>query len=141
MKSVLIDTDILIKIFRDKKDKTGIRKKMWKIYKEYEEIFISSITIFEFFKGEKAIDLDDFIKKRTGLISIIGKFNIKDVEFDRNIAEICANSWQKMLLNGVEFEKGKILDFLIGNTAIFKDCYIWTDNTEDFEKIPNLKFI
>ena len=135
--SVLIDSDILIKLFRQGEER--YLKKILKFHKNDTELYISTITVFEYLCGYSLGKVSSN-EKYINLMQIIGKFRIQAVNFDSNVAQVCSNIFDMLKKKDGDI-KGRELDFLIAGTAIFKKCPMWTDNTRDMKDIPMLKIV
>jgi tRNA(fMet)-specific endonuclease VapC len=139
MDTILLDTDILLKLF--KKEKNIIEKiESLKLDKK-ADFKISAITFYEYLRGSyKNKNLIN--KKLLDLMRVLAKLQISVINFDNNVAHSCVIVYSDLILkkSGKEF-KNRELDLLIGGTAIALDCPLFTDNVKDFQDIPNIKLI
>lgn len=123
---IMIDTSILIDYFR-KVDKS--KTKLIELVKEFDEIFISSITEFEIFTGANHRQIG-FWKSFLNYITIIpfdSKAAIEAVETKKQLRKLrktidCAS-------------------LFIGSTAIAKNLPFYTLNLKHFKDIEKLNLI
>jgi len=124
---VLVDTTILIDFLRKQKKE---KSRLWKLREEYQNLKISSISVFELFAGAT----DD--QKIKDVRKLLKWFDI--LEFDEEIAEESGEIFKKMKKENKLIE---YRDLFIGTTAVFYDLTIATLNVKHFEHIPNLKIL
>jgi len=124
---VLVDTTILIDFLRKQKKE---KSRLWKLREEYQNLKISSISVFELFAGA----IDD--QKIEDVRKLLKWFDI--LEFDEEIAEESGEIFKKMKKENKLIENR---DLFIGTTAVFYDLTIATLNVKHFEHIPNLKIL
>jgi len=124
---VLVDTTILIDFLRKQKKE---KSRLWKLREEYQNLKISSISVFELFAGAT----DD--QKIEDVRKLLKWFDI--LEFDEEIAEESGEIFKKMKKENKLIE---YRDLFIGTTAVFYDLTIATLNVKHFEHIPNLKIL
>ena len=123
-RKILIDTSIIIEYVRKKNKAKTI---LYKLYKSYDELFISSITVFEIFVGVN-------IKNVNLINQLFEGFRI--LPFDLTIAKIASQVYNELK------SQNKIIEFrdiFIAATAIGNSLSVVTLNTKDFERIPNLE--
>ncbi len=134
----MICTSILVGLFNKNEEVT---KKVFEYLKDYE-FKVSPIVYYEFLRG--AYNNSDLIpKKPLDMTRAIFKLGVKDItEFDRDVAQSCAYIWSMMWKenNNLVNEKRE-LDLLIGATASFMECPLWTLNKKHFADIPELVFL
>ena len=124
---IIVDTTILIDFLRKKNKEKTI---LWKLKEKYENISVSSISVFELYAG--ATDN----KKTKDVQSLLKWLDV--IDFDEELGERAG----KNLL--ILKKKNSILDYrdlFIGTTAVFYGLAIATLNTNHFENIPNIKIL
>jgi predicted nucleic acid-binding protein len=121
--TVLIDTNILIKAFRDK-DKL-LEQKLLKI----PRVLINTIIVFEILQGEPNL------KRYANTRSYLEQFDVTHLT-----PVICELGLE--LLEKYKFGNGlKYPDALIAATCLENNSYLWTYNRRDFEFIEGLKLL
>lgn len=118
--AALVDTDILIKIYRGDKEKQQI------MHPIQENLAISIITIMELQAGAKSNQNKYEILKTSKAYNI---FYLNDI-----ISKIALNLFKKY---SVEYKAG-VADILIAATAISTGIPLYTDNIRHFEFIEEL---
>lgn len=124
---ILVDTTILIDFLRKQKKE---KSRLWKLREEYQNLMISSISVFELFAGAT----DD--QKIEDVRKLLKWFHILD--FDEEIAEESGEIFKKMKRENKLIE---YRDLFIGTTAVFYDLKMATLNVKHFEHIPNLEIL
>jgi len=125
-KRILVDTSILIDFFRKKNRKKSI---LYKLQGKYE-IYVSSVTEFEFLAGvreeDRALSINSFFK------------NLDVIDFDSKAAIIASSIYKSLKSNNqiIEFR-----DIFIAATAIANQLPLSTLNIEHFKRIENLEII
>lgn len=122
IKSVLVDTDILIKSFRGDK----IKQENLKFLRD--KYAISVITACELINGAKNI------KQRGEFMKVLRFYNLALIE--EKISEQAFSLYKKYSLN----QDMKISDSFIAATAIVNSLFLYTDNKKDFNFIDGIKF-
>ena len=123
---MVVDTNIFIDHLRAKdKSKTILRK-----IPINQEIFISSVTIYELLMGatnaEKWKDVEKIIR------------GLKILSFDEPVAMKAGKIFHELK------ESKKLIEFrdiFIGATALIYEVPVLTHNTKDFERIKGIKII
>ena len=125
---LILDTNVFISFERSG---SPIDFSQWN---EYGEVFISSITVSELLVGVHLADTETRKVRRTAFVeSILGKIPV--LAFDAEIARIHAGLFAS--LN----ERGQMIgahDLIIAATALFYDCALLTDNTDEFQRVAGL---
>lgn len=124
---VIVDTTILIDFLRKQKKE---KSRLWKLREEYQNLKISSISVFELFAGATDEQKIEDVRK------LLKWFDI--LEFNEEIAEESGEIFKKMKKENKLIE---YRDLFIGTTAVFYDLTIATLNVKHFEHIPNLKIL
>lgn len=124
-KRVLVDTSILIDFFRKKNRKKSI---LYKLQGKHE-IYISTITEFEFLAGvkeDKSISINSFFK------------NLEVIGFDSKTAIIASSIYKDLKSKNqvIEFR-----DIFIAATAIANRLPLSTLNIEHFKRVENLEIV
>ncbi|MEA3475390.1 MAG: type II toxin-antitoxin system VapC family toxin [Candidatus Cloacimonadota bacterium] len=125
-RKILIDTSIVIEYVRKKNKAKTI---LYELYKSYDELFISSITVFEIFVG---VNIEN--------VNLINQLfeGFRILPFDLTIAKIASQVYNELK------SQNKIIEFrdiFIAATAIGNSLSVVTLNTKDFERIPNLEIL
>ncbi len=126
-RKILIDTSILIDFLRKKNKEKSI---LWKLREKYDNILISSISVFELFAGATDIQKLDDVKRLLKWFDIIG--------FDEEIAQKSGEIFLDLKY------KNKIIDYrdlFIGTSALFYNLELVTLNIKHFNKISGLKIL
>lgn len=124
MKSVIIDTDILIDYLRVG---LGIFPTLIELQKQHKfELCLSSITVMELFAGKSSKE------KQAYLEEFINQFNV--IPFDKAIAKFCGEIRRDRKMSI------QTSDLLIGTTALWLKAQLATRNQKHFTGIPGLKF-
>jgi predicted nucleic acid-binding protein len=124
-KRVLVDTSILIDFFRKKNRKKSI---LYKLQGKHE-IYISTITEFEFLAGvkeERTVSINSFFK------------NLEVIGFDSKAAIIASSIYKDLK------SKNQIIEFrdiFIAATAIANRLPLSTLNIEHFKRVENLEIV
>ena len=121
---ILIDTSILVDYFR-KVDKS--KSDLLKIYRKYEDLYISSITTFELLSGVNK-------KNREATEKLLNGFNT--IPFNKYIARKAAQIYRDLRHRNKIIE---IRDIFIGATAIYSDLPIKTLNKKHFDRIKQIR--
>lgn len=126
-RKILVDTSILIDFLRKKnKEKSSL----WKLKEKYNDLTISSISVFELYAG--ATDN----KKLADVKTILKWFDI--IDFNEEIAEMSGEVFIKLKKNN------KLIDYrdlFIGVSALFYNLKLSTLNIQHFDKIPELELM
>jgi tRNA(fMet)-specific endonuclease VapC len=123
---ILLDSSILIELFR-KKDKS--KTSFYSLSKSYSDYCISSVTYYEIGIGNRKRH-NDFWQELSQKLSII--------PFDKACAATAIDIYLDLL------NKNKMIDLadlLIGATALTHDIPIATLNIKHFERINKLEII
>lgn len=120
---VLVDTNIFIKIFREK----DVRLELF--LSKIPTVVISTIVLFELLQGEPN-------KQRySGTKKYLEQF--ETIHLTQHICNRAVDLFDKY-----KFSKGlKYPDALIAATCLENDCHLWTYNRADFKFVSNLKLI
>ncbi len=121
-KSVLVDTDILIKAYRDDKTKQANLKHL------KDKYCLSIITACELLNGARNIH------QRKEFNKALRYYNIALI--NETISEIAFSLFKKYSFSN----EMKISDAFIGATAIHNDLSLYTDNKKHFNFIEGIKF-
>lgn len=122
LKSVLVDTDILIKAYRDDKRKQANLKYL------KDKYCISVVTACELLNGAKNIHQRGEFNKALRNYSI--------VFINEKVSEIAFSLFKKYSFAN----EMKISDAFIAATAIHNDLSFYTDNKKHFNFIDGIKF-
>jgi predicted nucleic acid-binding protein len=129
---IMLDTDILIDYLRRKPQPEAVE--IFKgIEKRYYEAYVSSITVFEIYRGarlspkpEKAMDAAQNLFNDLIILS-----------FNEQTAINASEIYVQLEKQGLPLE---IRDVFIGAQARITRLLLITKNTKHFERIPELKF-
>ncbi len=125
---IIIDTNIIIDY---EKKKSNLLKKYLKLQEKNKiKVFISVITIFEYYSSQLLEDKQYFSDTET----LFSFFNIQEI--NKNIAQLAAKINRQYKL----YKKIGLGDILIAATSIYLDAPLLTKNKKHFKLIPNLKF-
>lgn len=128
---LIIDTCIFIKAERTK---NSVNFDRWK---EYENAYISAITVSELLTGVHRATTESRRLKRAAFVeTIISEIPVLTftVEVARIHAELCAYLMEKGQLIGAH-------DLIIAATALANDCALITSNHNEFNRVPGLNVI
>ncbi len=126
MEIVCLDTSILIEHYR-KKDKTQTR--FAHLAREYDTFAVSALVEYEFIRGEKAMD-NSFWE------ALFEKIHV--LPFDRNCAQKAAAIYATL---NKQQRHERVLDILIGGTALAWGYPLATLNEKDFEGVVGLRLV
>jgi len=129
VKRYLLDTNILIDLYRGSEKTRGVFEKI-----EIEECEICSSVTAEFFQGFHKRRNIEKEKKWYEMVVIAGKMNV--LVFDEKIAKKYAEIQIKYLKKG---KPRPFFDLIIAATAIEHGLTLVTSNLKDFELIEGLK--
>lgn len=135
-KSVFLDTNVLFEIFK-KNEK--VADEVWEYQKKEIKICISSVTLFEYFRG-CTMGQVDYNKRIVNLMQVLAIFDIDTCDFDDKVANVCARVYDIMKKGGKDI-KDRELDFLMAGTAIAKKSPFCTTNEKHFKDIPFLQLV
>lgn len=123
---ILLDTTILIDLFRRKEKENSA---FYQLSNSYNQFAVSTITRFEIFVGQRNIQNEFW-----------GNFykNIKILNFDDNCAVVASSIVNQLKRDSKMIE---IVDILIAATAIANNLELATLNKNHFNRIDNLKLI
>ena len=123
---VLIDTSIIVSYLRRKeKEKTLL----YNLCQAYDDIFASSVTVFEVFYGcEPAHE--------TMLSRLFEGMTV--VPFDADIARFASAEYRRLRRAGGYIE---VRELVVGATAIVKQIPLATLNAPAFRQLPDIKII
>lgn len=123
---ILLDSSILIELFR-KKDKE--KSLFYSLSKTYKGLFISTITYYEIGIGNR--------KSHNDYWEVLSD-NLKILPFDK----VCADNAITIYLDLLKTNKMiDLADILIGSTAIAHNIPIATLNDKHFNRIKGLEII
>lgn len=125
-KKLMVDSSLIIDYFR-KTDKNNAR--LVAHFKEYNQLYISSITEFEVLNGAKKLHIDFW----NGMVS---KFTLLD--FDSRAARKAAAITEQLKQKRKTIDKP---DLFIAATALVHDLYFDTLNLKHFVGIDNLMLL
>ena len=128
-RKILIDTSVVIEYVRKKNKAKTI---LYELFKSYDELFISSITVFEIFVGVN-------IKNVNLINQLFEGFRI--LPFDLTIAKIASQVYNELKSQNKIIEFSPDISGFIAATAIGNSLSVVTLNTKDFERIPNLEIL
>lgn len=127
---ILIDSDFLIEIERNRKDISNQIKG-----RESEDVFLSVITASELLHGvHRAIDNKIKTRRLAFVEAVLNMFPV--IEIDLPIARSHALLWSSLM------EQGNMIglhDSWIGATCLAYDLILVTSNVREFKRIPGLK--
>jgi predicted nucleic acid-binding protein len=121
------DSRILIDSLRKEKKEKSV---LWKLKEEYEQLAISSISVFELFAGATNDQKINDVK------TLLKWFEI--INFTDEIAEIAGEIFRQLKKENKLIE---YRDLFIGSSTIFYNLKLATLNVKHFDKIPNLEII
>ena len=122
-KKLMVDTSLLIDFFR-KTDKN--KAKLVTHFRNYRQLYISSITEFEVLNGAKHLHLDFW----NGMLS-----RVTVLDFDSKAARQAAEITEQLKSKRKTIDKP---DLLIAATAVAHGLYFDTLNIKHFTHIDNL---
>jgi tRNA(fMet)-specific endonuclease VapC len=128
---LITDTCIFIQAERTK---GSINFKKWE---QYENAYISAITVSELLIGVHRATTEARRLKRSAFVeTIINEVPILNfnIEIARIHAEICAYLMEKGQSIGAH-------DLIIAATALANDCVLLTNNHQEFNRVPGLNII
>lgn len=119
---ILIDTDILIKVFRG----NGFHKSI--LDKEVKNLAISSVTYIELLSG---------LKTRSRIIELNKQMRAYQLI---HISETISIKSLEIVVKYTSSNSIRIADSLIAATAIVNNLRLFTDNKKDYDFIKGLRF-
>ena len=119
---ILIDTDILIKVFRG----NGFHKAI--LDKEVKNLAISSVTYIELLSG---------LKTRSRIIELNKQMRAYQLI---HISETISIKSLEIVVKYTSSNSIRIADSLIAATAIVNNLRLFTDNKKDYDFIKGLRF-
>lgn len=119
---ILIDTDILIKVFRG----NGFHKSI--LDKEVNNLAISSVTYIELLSG---------LKTRSRIIELNKQMRAYQLI---HISETISIKSLEIVVKYTSSNSIRIADSLIAATAIVNNLRLFTDNKKDYDFIKGLRF-
>lgn len=119
---ILIDTDILIKVFRG----NGFHKSI--LDKEVNNLAISSVTYIELLSG---------LKTRSRIIELNKQMRAYHLI---HISETISIKSLEIVVKYTSSNSIRIADSLIAATAIVNNLRLFTDNKKDYDFIKGLRF-
>lgn len=123
---ILLDSSILIELFR-KKDKE--KTLFFSLAKTYKTLCISSVTSYEIGIGNKASHFDYWEKLSE---------NLRVLSFDKECADCAVTIYHDLLKANNMID---LADILIGATALTHNIPIATLNDKHFNRIKGLEII
>jgi len=126
VKRILIDTSTILGYLRRKNKEETI---LYNLYEAYDEICVSSVTVFEVFYGCSSENL-------AMMTLLFEGFTI--LAFDAKIAKIASREYQKLR------DQGKFItvrELVVAATALARNLPLATLNTQPFEIIPDIKIV
>lgn len=124
MKSIVVDTDILIDYLRAGR---GPFPALIELQKQHKvELCLSSVTVMELFAGKSSRGKSEYLEE------FIGQFKV--IPFDKIIAKFCGELRRDLKMSI------QTTDLLIGTTALWLNAQLTTGNKKHFTGIPGLKF-
>ena len=106
-------------------------------WNEYGDVYMSSVTVSELLVGVHYANSEARKARRSAFVEyIVG--NVPVLAFDTEIARIHAGLFATL------FEKGQMIgahDLIIAATALFYNCAVLTDNTDEFGRVAGLDTI
>ncbi len=123
---ILIDTSIIIGYLRKKEKENTI---LYNLYQSYDEIFVSSFTVFEIFAGINPENKHAVKRLFEGFIIL---------SIDAHIVDVASREYQ--ILQSQNTLIG-VRNLFIGATAIAKNLPLATLNTEHFKGFPTIKIV
>lgn len=126
---IIIDTNIIIDY---EKKKSDLLRKYLKLQEKNKiKVYISVISIFEYYSSQLLED-NQYFSDTEALFSF---FNIQEI--NKNIAQLAAKINRQYRL----YQKIGLGDILIAATSLYLDAPLLTKNKKHFKLIPNLKFV
>ncbi|MBI4143881.1 type II toxin-antitoxin system VapC family toxin [Candidatus Woesearchaeota archaeon] len=123
---VCIDTGVVIDFFREE----SYAVKHIENFSRTEEIFISSITVFELLKGALRAESQKTLEKTQAFVN-----RLRILYFDNKAAEIASGIFEDLRRKGLTVDP---LDLLIASTSIANNQKLLTNNKKHFGKISAL---
>ena len=123
---ILIDTSIILGYLKRKEKENTL---LYNLYESYDEICVSSITVFEIFYGCNP-------EHEQAVMQLFKGFTI--IPFDAEIAQIASQEYQKLHAKNTLIE---IRELAVGATAIAKNLQLATLNTKLFRQLSNIKIV
>lgn len=123
---ILIDTSIIIEYLRKKKKE---KTRLYLLYQAYDELFVSSITVFEIFVGLNP-------KNETAIKQLFGGF--VTLPFNDSIAKIASQEYQRLKSQNKVIE---LKDLFIGATAIGHSLSVATRNIDHFSRLSGVHIV
>ena len=120
---ILIDTDIIIDALRGNQGSQEYLQS-----RQFEGIYISSITSFELLFGAMKSQRKSMIEKTETFID-----RVHIVDFDANTARCAADIHTQLAGREIDFR-----DVFISATAIANKFSLKTNNTKHFSRVPRL---
>ncbi|MBF0288762.1 MAG: type II toxin-antitoxin system VapC family toxin [SAR324 cluster bacterium] len=128
---LMLDTNVFI--FSERSG-TPIDFSQWK---EHGDVYMSSITVSELLVGVHYAHNEAKRARRSAFVEfILGKVPV--LAFDREVARIHACLFMALA------KKGQMIgthDLIIAATALFHNCAVLTDNTDEFERVAGLDIL
>ncbi len=106
-------------------------------WEEYGDVYISSVTVSELLVGVHCANSEARKARRSAFVEfILGKVPV--LVFDAEVARVHAGLFTTLTKQG---EMIGAHDLIIAATALFHDCAVLTDNTNEFERVAGLETI
>jgi predicted nucleic acid-binding protein len=126
-KRILVDSSVIIDLFRKKNKETA---QFYQLMRSKEQLFISSLTVYELLCGAKSNDLLHDTE------SILNLLNILD--FDYDTASKAATLYKQLKVQNKLIDT---VDILIAATALTHNLNVATLNKDHFSRFPDLNIV
>ncbi len=128
---LILDTNVFI---HSERSKTPIDFAQWEVY---GDVFISAVTVSELLVGvHYAVDESRKARRSAFAEAILGKVPVLD--FTGEVARVHAGLFASLA------KQGRMIgahDLILAATALFHNCAVLTENTDEFEWVPGLEVI
>ncbi|GAK53316.1 PilT protein domain protein [Candidatus Moduliflexus flocculans] len=123
---VLIDTSIILGYLRRKEKENTL---LYNLCHAYDELFVSSVTVFEVFYGCDP-------EHEAAISRLFEGFSV--IPFDADIARFASAEYRRLRHAGGYIE---VRELVVGATAIIKQIPLATLNAPAFRQLPDIKII
>lgn len=126
VKRILIDTSTILGYLRRRNKEDTI---LYNLYETYDEICVSSVTVFEVFYGCSPENL-------AMMTLLFEGFTI--LSFDAKVAKIASREYQKLRDQG---QYVAVRELVVAATALARNLPLATLNRQPFELIPDIRIV
>lgn len=126
VKRILIDTSTILGYLRRRNKEDTI---LYNLYTAYDEICVSSVTVFEVFYGCSPENL-------AMMTLLFEGFTI--LSFDAKVAKIASREYQKLRERDQYIA---VRELVVAATALARNLPLATLNTQPFEIIPGIRIV